>query len=155
MGRILSIVGGVIVFIIAIVFILSLFGFKIPFFMQTKTLHVKDQTFTVEIATSTGEKQKGLSNRKKLADDHGMLFVFDKPDYQRFWMKEMQFPLDIIFINDNKIVTIYQNVPVPTNTTLPLPIYTSTVPSDKVLEINAGLVNKYAIKEGDSITIDL
>ena len=46
---------------------------------------------------------QGLSERQSLAEDKGMLFLFEKPDHYAFWMKGMEFPLDIIFINGDKI----------------------------------------------------
>ena len=88
-------------------------------------------------------------------EKNGMYFIFDKPDYHSFWMKDMRFPIDIIFINDGKIVTIYKNVPIPTSETQLPPIYRPTNPVDHVLEINAGLADKYSFQVGDSVTTSL
>ena len=81
-----------------------------------------------------------------------MLFLYDTPDYYQFWMKGMAFPLDIIFIRDSTIVTIARNVPPPIGDS-ELPRYGPDEPADKVLEINAGLCDKYGIQEGDTVDI--
>jgi uncharacterized protein len=113
---------------------------------------VNDNKFKVEVAKSEKEKQIGLSDTKELADNQGMLFVFDKPDYYSFWMKGMEFPIDIIYINGDKVTTVIPNAPVPTDGDLR--VYQPKEKSDKVLEINAGLAKKYNIKEGSTIDIN-
>lgn len=119
----------------------------------SQTVTIKDQTFKVSVAKTEEEKQKGLSGLTSLRLDEGKLFLFDKPDLYAFWMKDMKFPIDIIFINGNKIVSISENVK-PT-TTGDLPTYEPTGPSDKALEINAGLSKKHNFKAGDTVTIDI
>ncbi|MCL6096179.1 MAG: DUF192 domain-containing protein [Patescibacteria group bacterium] len=116
---------------------------------------VDGQTFNLEIAKTDKEKQIGLSKYKDIPQNFGMLFPFGKEDYYSFWMKEMKFSIDIIFIRNNKIVTIYKNVPVPKSIYDPLPIYKSSGLSDTVLEINAGLSDKYNFKNGDGVEIKL
>lgn len=107
---------------------------------------IKNQTFRVAIVKTDKDKQIGLSKYKSLAMDHGMLFIFDKAALYPFWMKNMRFPIDIIFIRDNKIVTIYQNLPINN-----LTIYSPTASSNRVLEINAGLSKKYGFSTGDTV----
>ena len=80
-----------------------------------------------------------------------MLFPFEKADYYSFWMKNMKFPIDIIYINKNHIVTIHQNIKPPKTKEESLPIYKPEDPSDTVLEINAGLSEKYKFKKGDTV----
>lgn len=109
---------------------------------------IKGHKFQVEVVTSEKDKEIGLSKHNTLALNHGMLFLFDKPELYAFWMKGMKFPLDIIFIRNNKIVTLYKSLPINN-----LTIYPAREPSDKVLEINAGLSEKYGIKVGDTVTI--
>ncbi len=110
------------------------------------------QTFKIKVAQTDQEKQIGLSQTKDLPNDYGMLFTFSSPGYYPFWMKEMKYPIDIIYIKDNKVVKLYKNVPAPKDSK-PLPIYVPEVPADKVFEINAGLAEKYKIKEGDTIIL--
>ncbi len=107
--------------------------------------------FLVELAISPEEKQRGLGYRSALAADRGMLFVYDHPEQYAFWMKGMQFPLDIIWIAGTTIVDISYDTPVATQGALPT--YTPAKPVDKVLEINAGIAKKLGVNAGDSIQI--
>ena len=107
----------------------------------------------VEIADTILKRTKGLSGRESLAENQGMLFLFAKPSKYSFWMAGMNFPLDIIWINGNKIVDISKNIQAPKNTGgLPVIISPSTK-IDKVLELSAGAVEKFNIKIGDEIKI--
>jgi uncharacterized membrane protein (UPF0127 family) len=74
-------------------------------------LKVADQNFLVQIVDTDVGRQQGLSGRYSMCDRCGMLFVFDDISERRFWMKDMKFDIDIIFIDaDKKIVKIYENV---------------------------------------------
>ena len=109
-------------------------------------------TFDVEIASTMAEQACGLSGRTGLAQGEGMLFPFGRPGVQSFWMKDMSFPLDMIWIGGGKVVGFEQNAPAPApGTSLwRLPIYTSPSSTDSVLEVPAGIVAKDNIKVGDS-----
>ncbi len=115
-----------------------------------KTLQLNNKKITVEIADSQTAKQKGLSGRSYLASDHGMLFPFDKSGYYIFWMKDMAFDLDFIFVNNGFIVQVAENVPHPQNNEEPQ-IVKSDVLSDAVIEVNSGFVKDYNIKIGDEV----
>ena len=69
----------------------------------------------VEVMRTEAEVQKGLSGRPYLDQDKGMLFIFAKSDIYRFWMPDMHFPIDIIWINNNQVVDISKNVPIDFN----------------------------------------
>ncbi len=107
---------------------------------------IGDYSFNLLLAKTAKEKEIGLSNTKSLPKDTGMLFEFEKADYYSFWMKDMKFPIDIIFIKDNKIVTIYNEVKPPTNNK-ELAIYQPLEPANKVLEISSGLSKQYGFKK--------
>lgn len=118
------------------------------------TAIIKNHNFKLLIAKNENDKQIGLSKYNTLDQDKAMLFVFEKSDYYRFWMKDMKFPIDIIFIKDNKIVKIYKDSPilkVPINN---LPIYSPPEPINRVLEINAGISQKFGFEIGDSVQIN-
>ncbi len=143
-----------IIFIIVITFII----FIIPFRKSKQaTVTIRNQSFTVEVADTDQKRTKGLSGRNSLDQKTGMLFVFDTADFYSFWMKEMKFPIDILFIRDNKIVTIAQSVPKPKDDTAPagLLLYKPAQAVNYVLEINAGLSQKYGFEEGDIVVIKL
>jgi uncharacterized membrane protein (UPF0127 family) len=106
---------------------------------------------TVEIAATSADQEKGLSDRNSMAPDHGMLFVFDSEGMWGFWMKEMRFSLDIIWFNSQKrAVFIEQELPpcAPQN----CPILTPPVKAMFVLEVNAGFVKAHNIAIGDSFS---
>ncbi len=111
---------------------------------------INNRTFKLFVAKTDKDRQIGLSKYKKIDSTQGMVFPFSKASYYPFWMKEMKFSIDIIYIKDGKIVTIYKNVPTPKDNSNP-PVYNSTAPADTVLEVNAGLSQKYNFKEGDRV----
>lgn len=114
-------------------------------------LSVGSQVFEAEIADEPLEHSRGLSERTSLPENQGMLFIFPNAASRYFWMAGMKFPLDIIWIRDNEIIGFSENLPPASRTDYPF--YSSPVPVDKVLEINAGLVEKLRIKAGDSVVI--
>lgn len=138
--------------LVVIIFTLFLTSFFLP---KKTTLTIRNHTFAVELAKSIQQKTKGLGYRSLLNENTGMLFLFDAPQILNFWMKDMKFAIDIIFIQGNKIVTIYNSVPFPSPDTplSHLPNYSSNEPADKVLEINAGISEKYGFEEGDEVVI--
>lgn len=123
----------------------------VPFTKHGPTATIKGHTFYVTIASSDQQKVTGLSNTNSLPQDEGMYFPFDKAGYYGFWMKEMKYPLDILFIQNNKIVSLYQNIQPPKDVNMPLEVYKPTEPADGVLEINAGISKKYGFKTGDNV----
>jgi uncharacterized protein len=129
-------------------------GGTISFFKKTPVVTIGKYSFKVSVAASQKELEIGLSETKSLAENRGMIFLFKKPDYYSFWMKNMKFPIDIIYINEDTIVTIENNaVPPKSKDEIPV-IYTPSKPSNKVLEIKAGLSKKYNFKNGDKVTYE-
>ena len=125
-------------------------GEVLSIFKKPATVTIDSQSFNVTVATSETERDKGLSETKSIAPNQGMIFLFDKAGYYSFWMKNMKFPIDIIFINNDQIVTIHGNAQIIKDQENPI-IYSSTGASDKVLEIQAGLSKKYNFKIGDKV----
>lgn len=121
----------------------------------TSTVTINSAIYKIELAKTQKEKTEGLSGRVGLAKDAGMLFIFDKPSYYSFWMRGMKFPLDIIFILNDKVVAIYKNLPPASANDENPPQYGSNAVSDNVLEINAGEATKNNIKVGDAVIIKL
>src|SRR5512144_250193 len=78
--------------------------------LPTGTLVIAERvTVTVELARSVPEKARGLSGRPGLKPGHGMLFVYEQPQPIGIWMKDMRFPLDIIWVRDGRIVHLEKN----------------------------------------------
>jgi len=151
----------------AVLFVLAVGTFIVQHYLQTRdfsnlgntpskmpTATINNHTFNLEIARTEAEKEIGLSAKKTLEQNAGMLFLFGKPSYYRFWMKNMKFPIDIIFIRNGRIVTIHKNVKPHASLNENPPIYSSSELADIVLEINSGLSEKYNFKKGDVIRLD-
>lgn len=102
----------------------------------------------IEIADTDYDIQTGLMYRSSMEINQGMLFVFDDERERYFFMKNTQIPLDIIYIDSNKKIASFQKNAKPFDeTSLP-----SNVPAKYVLEVNAGLVDTWLLKEGDSLS---
>jgi uncharacterized protein len=111
--------------------------------LPQNTVRIGSTTFTVEFATTVTEQTRGLSGRQSLADGTGMLFPFSRPGVQSFWMKDMNFPIDMIWIGGGKVLGFAQNAkPQPGTPLWGLKIYTSPGGVDAVLEVPAGTVAK-------------
>lgn len=108
----------------------------------------------VEIADTGDLHAKGLSGRENLAENIGMLFLFDAPALHPFWMKDMNFPIDIIWFSEGRVVGIAARVyPEPGVTSQHQAIYMSKKEADMTLEVNAGFAEKYGVKEGSKAYI--
>ena len=111
-------------------------------------LVIHDRSLCLEIADTPQKREQGLSDRKDLSDGWGMIFVFDKDTRPAMWMKDMYFPLDLIWItSDFRIVQIERNV---------LPeTYPKTFQSQElvryVLEISSEEGGRYDFRIGDRV----
>jgi uncharacterized protein len=136
--------------LLVLLLMLLFFRLKNPFSEKETQIKIKDTVFTVELADTQEKRVKGLSGRESLSSGHGMLFVFNKAGYHSFWMKDMNFPLDFIWIRENKIVEITKDVlPIDYK---PPNILSSKEKADMVLEINAGETNIYNLRIGDKFS---
>jgi uncharacterized membrane protein (UPF0127 family) len=104
------------------------------------------RTFSIEIADTSAEREAGLMFRREMADDHGMLFVFDKSREVNFWMKNTPMPLDLIFVGqDGRIKAIKRGEPESEV------IISPGQPVNFVLELKAGMAAKDGLKDGDLV----
>lgn len=115
---------------------------------KAPAVYIKEKKFKIEIAETAREKALGLGGRDSLCRKCAMLFIFFEKGRYSFWMKEMLFPLDIIWFDssDGKIRHIEKNVPADFKGALNPP---SEV--DRVLEISGGLADEYGIQMGDEV----
>ncbi len=119
-------------------------------------IKIADCKIAVETAKTDRERQIGLSNRNSLPENKGMLFIMPRPKIQTFWMLNMNFPLDFVWIRNNKVAALHKNIPAPAEGESGASITVSpNSPVDKVLEINAGKAEQCGIKVGDSVEIVL
>ncbi len=130
------------------------FDFGKPQVAKKASVKIKGQEFKVEVADTAYLRSQGLSGREALPEDAGMLFIFGSSTVQTFWMKGMKFPLDMIWIRGDRIAGIEKNVPPePGKSAFNLTLYSSPEPVDKVLEINAGLSERYGFEVGDLVEL--
>lgn len=143
-----------------IIILLSLVSFLFIFlFLEIKNnlnqaekidkLIINGKTINVEIAKTSKEHYIGLSNRETICHDCGLFFVFPSLEIRQFVMRNMNFPLDIIFIKNDTIVEILENLEPEGND--PKAIYSSKQPVNNVLEINAGISKQYGFKIGQKV----
>lgn len=117
------------------------------------TVKIGDTQLEVEIAQTNSEKARGLSGRERLAEESGMLFVFDKPAMYLFWMKNMLFSIDIIWIGkDKKIVDITHGAEPEEGEDQ---LFLSKGPSQYILEVNNGWAETNGIQIGDRVEFEL
>lgn len=116
-------------------------------------LTINNLRIPVEVVDTPEKRTLGLSYRESLASDSGMLFVMPGRRVSSFWMKEMRFPLDIIWIDGDKIVNLSQDLP--PGGPQPKNSYSSLYPVDQVLEVNAGFAEKNGIKVGDQVIFEI
>lgn len=108
--------------------------------------------FAAEIANTSPLRTIGLSGRPSLPSDTGMLFIFDSGLASNFWMNEMQFPLDFVWIGaDCTVVDITEDVPNPESPSSPLPLYASSQPAAFNFEINAGKAKELGLATDDDV----
>lgn len=111
---------------------------------------INGAVFDASVADTNMRRAQGLSGRSGLAVNEGMLFIFPNSDRQGFWMHGMLFPIDLIWISNDRVVGLEQHMP-PDNRAMPK-IYESPDAVDKVLEINAGEIQRLGLKIGDQVT---
>ncbi len=120
-----------------------------------KEIEISSNKISVEIADTQEKRNRGLGGRESLAPNEGMLFIFANADKYSFWMKGLKFPLDFVWIREDKVVDLMENIPAPApgQKDETLPIYQPKEAIDKVLELPAGSIQRLNIKVGDTIQI--
>lgn len=117
-------------------------------------VQINNQIIVVEVVSSPEDVKRGLSGRDAIGINDGMLFVFAEKDSHIFWMKDMKFPIDIIWISGNRIVGVEEGlmpeIGVPDHR---LTLYAPLLPVDKVLEVMAGRADIFQAKIGDEVVV--
>lgn len=133
----------------------DLSGYDVPKNSQ-KVATLGNKKINIEIADTPESRAKGLSQRENINENEGLLFIFEKKDVSpAFWMKDMLIAIDIIWINDEKIVQINNDVqPEPGKTDSKLKLYAPNQPVDYVLEVKSGFTDKNNIKLGDNVNLN-
>lgn len=147
-------------FILVTFFLVGLYGYRClfekvcentvidKFVRHDMMLAMPHGTMTVEVADTKSSRELGLSGRPGMTDEEGLLFVFDTPGRYGFWMKDMTFPLDIIWINQNGVVVEVERGVKPESYPK---TFMNASPASYVLELSAGMAEKQGIYIGSKI----
>lgn len=115
---------------------------------STTSITLGDEVFALEVADSSATRERGLSGRIGLAPNTGMIFVFENLGRYSFWMKDMIFPIDMIWLRDDWcIVHIVADADPESYPT----IFAPPVPALYIVEIGAGEAARLGLKNGSCI----
>jgi len=141
------------ILLLAIIIIAAVVFFSIPVPEQGAYVEINSNRINVEVADNFEERAQGLMNRELLPENAGMLFIFENEGNYPFWMMNMKFNLDMIWINSNgRVVYLAKSVP---------PCGASCKAIDPnnnakyVLEVDAGFADKHKVVEGSFVRIVL
>lgn len=105
---------------------------------------------TIELAVTSLERERGLMFRDRFEPDQGMLFVFETEDRSSFWMFNVKFPIDILWLDARKRV-VHIEAEVPPCPREPCPSYPTPTPALYVLELKSGQAAAHKVKVGDRL----
>ena len=118
-------------------------------------VQVGDAVVWARLAVTADERTRGLSGVERLELDEGMLFVYAVKGRHPFWMRGMLFPIDMIWIDTDRVVDVKPDRPVPgpNQSEVDLPIYSPNADANYVLEVNAGWAAANKVTVGTPVTI--
>jgi uncharacterized membrane protein (UPF0127 family) len=118
---------------------------------QTAVIHIGSHRFKANIADTEKTREQGLSGTKSLAADHAMFFVFDSDNRWPIWMKDMNYSIDIVWLDESKKVVDFAVEVSPD--TYPTKSFFPKVDARYVVELKSGTVEKKAIRIGDQVVV--
>ncbi len=107
-----------------------------------RAVHIGEITYVLEIAATDLERARGLGGRDSLCETCGMLFVFGQPGWHAFWMKDMRFPIDIVWMLGDRVVFVARDASPDLEGTLD-----PAVSADRVIELPAGAARSLDVGE--------
>ncbi len=121
-----------------------------------KTITIPSGSLSVAIAKTAEQQARGLGGCRHISKRSGMLFPLEARGVAKFWMNGMVIPIDMVWIADNRVLGVEQNVPYPTEQVpeADFPVYSSPGEVDAVLEVEAGKANEYGLVEGAELNLD-
>lgn len=135
---------------LAVIFTFLAWYTSVHSYGQLKPLTVGDATVYVTVAETESARERGLSGRSQLAPEEGMLFIFPSEGMYRFWMKEMKFSIDILWLSEDG--TIVHIAPSVSPETYP-ETFVSELPARYVLELPEGYSEAHDISVGDKVSL--
>lgn len=112
---------------------------------------IAQQVIQLEVAQTPQQQAMGLMYRPSLADDRGMLFLFDPPRFVSFWMKNVAISLDMVFLREGRVEAISSNVPPCASE--PCAVYGPRAIVDQVIELRGGRASELGLKVGDRLSV--
>ncbi len=147
-------IGGAVAFLISLALAGTLRN-QSPELKRTQ-VEINGARIIAEVARTPQEQSRGLSGRLSIAPDAGMLFLFQRADRHAFWMRGMLIPIDIIWIQNGRVIWIEEGVDPQVGSPVgELRRYTPPEPADTVLELAAGRARLLGLQLGDAVTVDL
>ena len=126
-----------VIWLVVVAGLFGIFWFLVPPLSQHTpfpyAVRVGETSYALEIAATDAERALGLGERERLCSGCAMLFLFETKARHAFWMKGMQFPIDMVWLNDNTVVHIERRVSPESSET-----YTPSGDANQVLEANGG-----------------
>jgi uncharacterized membrane protein (UPF0127 family) len=119
--------------------------------MTSSWVELRGHRYTVEVAQTNAQRERGLMFRDQMARDHGMIFIHDNERQLAYWMKNTHIPLDIFYFDSQRrLVSVARNTPA-CNLGNGCPPFYSDGPALYVLELNAGIADRLHAKKGDAL----
>lgn len=140
-------IGGTLLILVA-----SAFSYVISSFEPKTEARLGSGVFHLRVANDEPARVRGLSGVEKLGKTEGLLMVFDTNDKHGIWMKDMQLPLDIIWLDISKVIIHVVSNAQPENPAKT--VYNPKKPARYVIELPAGVTRQYGIKVGQTATFD-
>ena len=142
----------IIAIVILVIFVLGVGYLKMrEYVLPTAIIKIAGQILKVELAKTPLAWKKGLSGRENLKENKGMLFIFSENKRHAIWMKDMKFPIDIIWVKAGQVVDIMPDAPPAALDDKNPSVYLPREEAGGVLEVSAGFAEKYNLKIGDKI----
>jgi uncharacterized membrane protein (UPF0127 family) len=110
-------------------------------------VQIGERLYTAELAVTPQERARGLSGRRDISSSHAMVFVFDEPGLYGFWMNDMNFPIDILWVRNNTVVHVEKNV----SHLSPTIVYTPEVEATEVIEVVSGQSEEHGFGVGTKV----
>jgi len=142
-----SIVIGVVILAILLNYISSEL-YSLKYWNPIRRVYFKNTFVKAEVVDTAEKIEQGLAGRKELLENRGMLFVMPRNDFQRFWMKGMQFAIDIIWIARGRVIGCEKNISPQDDR-----VFTSPSAAGLVLEVPEGFCDQYNVGVNDQVEI--
>ncbi|MDA1038290.1 MAG: DUF192 domain-containing protein [bacterium] len=134
-----------------LILIIGAYGYFIADSAQTSVVFPNGEVFFMEVADTPLLRERGLSGKEKLDDKFGMIFLYDKPQSVGIWMKDMNFPIDIIWLRNGEVVFIVKDAPPDDSPNRP--VYAPSDNFDTIIEVPAGTVAMNAVVVGSKVGV--